>query len=378
LEIKDRLESNSDIKERLRRIATFPNSKSSSEANQKDALSPFEEEKIKLILAGVEKTGRVDSVPPTIARIYLSSACYHNCSGCAFAHSQNKDKVFLNSSYFRKLVDDLHSMNIRLVDLTGGGEPTLHPQFMEFVKMCMDQKFQLALLSNGIWNDPRLLELLPDGFSFIRVNLDASSGEVYDRIHCPPIRGEFQRMMNNLERLIAVREKRKSGLIIGAKARLSQINMNYVEGMITLAQDLGLDYIQFQIYQNDLEALLPEQRRSVHEILKELKHRHHSLLIYGEPEEKETENLCRVSNQQFTIDPSGNVHTCPHFMDLPDTTYLSHIFNLPLHEFRSGTEQRHGLKTPHLKACHIKNCRWRLYDHIICQRIKTKLQCHQL
>ncbi|MFH1336073.1 MAG: radical SAM protein [Candidatus Zixiibacteriota bacterium] len=360
------------MKERLRRIATFPASKSLSESNRKNLLSPFEEEKISLILAEVSKAREIYAIPPTIARIYLSSACYHNCSGCSFAHSQIGDKVFLSSDHFRKLIDDLPSMNIKLIDLTGGGEPTLHPQFIDFVKMCMKQKFQLALLSNGTWNDPRLIDILADGFSFIRVNLDASSGEVYDQIHRPPFRGEFQRMMNNLEKTISEREKRKSGLIIGAKVRLNQVNMNYVEGMITLAKDLGLDYIQFQINQNDLEALLPEQRKNVNEILNELKYPHHSQSIYGEFEEKETGDRCWASNLQLTIDSSGDVYSCPHFLDQTDASHLGNFLNQTMHDLWLGYDHKRRLKPTSMKACPVENCRWRFYDDVIRERNKTK------
>lgn len=367
--IKDRLESNSDIKERLRRIATFPTSTSLSESNRNNLLSPFEERKIKVILAGVEKTERIDSISPTIARIYLSSACYHNCSSCSYAHNQKGDKVFLNSNYFQKLFDDLLSMNVKLIDLTGGGEPTLHPQFIDFVKMCMNQEFQLALLSNGTWNDPRLFDLLAEGFSFIRVNLDASSGEVYDRVHHPPFGGEFQRMMSNLEKTISEKEKRKSGLIIGAKIRISQVNMNYVEGMITLAKDLGLDYIQFQINQNDSEALLPEQKKNVIEIMNEFKHRHHSQLIYGELEEEKTEDRCWASKAQLTIDALGNAYSCPHFLDQPVATHVGNFLNRNMNDLWLGHDNKCELKSSSVKTCPIENCRWRFYDSVIRQRI---------
>ena len=373
MQIKDRLESNSDKKERLRRIATFPASKSLSESNQKNLLSPFEEEKISLILAEVSKAREIYAIPPIIARIYLSSACYHNCSGCSFAHSQISDKVFLSSDHFRKLIDDLPSMNIKLIDLTGGGEPTLHPQFIDFVKMCLNQKFQLALLSNGTWNDSRLIDLLAEGFSFIRVNLDASSGEVYDRVHHTPFRGEFQRMMNNLEKMISEREKRKSGLIIGAKVRLCQANMNYVEGMITLTRDLGLDYIQFQINPSDLEPLLPEQKKNVNEILNELKYRHHSQLIYGELEEEKTGDRCWASKAQLTIDASGNVYPCPYCLDQTDASPLGNFLNRTMNDLWLDYDNKRRLKPNTMKTCPVENCRWRFYDNIIRQRIKTKL-----
>jgi radical SAM protein with 4Fe4S-binding SPASM domain len=363
------LETNPDIKERLRRIATFSTSRNPYEPVRRNLLSPFEEEKISLTATGVEKMSGGDSIRPVIARIYLSSRCAHNCSGCSFAYLQNRNGIFLNPSYFRKLVDDLYSMHIQLIDLTGGGEPTLHPQFIEFVKMCREREFQLALLSNGTWDDLRLFDLLAEGFSFIRVSLDASSGEVYERFHRPSRGGEFQRMMNNLEKLISEREKRKSGLVIGAKVKLSQANMNYVEGMITLTKDLGLDYIQFHIKPCGGEALLPDQRRNVHEILSELRNKHHPLLVYAGGEEEKSENWCWSSMAQLTIDASGNVYSCPHFPDQMDAARLGNFFDLNINDLWLDYNLKCGFSSANMGTCSVENCRWRFYDSVIRQRI---------
>jgi radical SAM protein with 4Fe4S-binding SPASM domain len=374
LPINDRLKSNRDIKERIRRIATFPLSGNLYETAGKSPLSPFEDEKIKLMLDHFEKAEKARIVPPAMVRIYLSSACHHNCAGCSFADNQTENKVFFNASCFRKLSEDLRLMNIGLVDLTGGGEPTLHPQFEEFVKMGLKLKFRLALLSNGSWNDSGLIDLLADGFAFIRVNLDACSEEVYARVHRSPVGGEFQRIMNNLERLISEREKRKSGLVVGAKVRLSQINMNFAEGMITLTKDLGLDYIQFQIDPSGSTALLPEQERNVHEILSELKNKYQSLSVYGKMEGKKTGERCWASKAQLTIDASGNAYSCPHFLKQPDATCWGNILN----QNTNNTWLSHILKSGFTSAgswtCLVENCRWRFYDEVIRQRIKTRLR----
>lgn len=372
MQIKDGWETNPDTKERLRKIATFSTALSLPLSHPKNLLSPFEEKKTKLIVTEVEKTGAEDTLRPIIARIYLTSFCNHNCSGCSFTHNQKREGGFLNTSYFRKLIDDLHSMNIQLVDLTGGGEPTLHPQFVELVKMCRDRESQLALLSNGTWGDPRLFDLLADGFSFLRVNLDASSGEVYERIHHPPRKGEFQRVMHNLERVISEKERRKSGLIVGAKVRLSQANMNYVEGMITLTKDLGLDYIQFHTHPDRREALLPEQRRNVLRILNELKNKHHSPLIYARLEVKKNGERCWASGAQLTIDASGNLYSCPHFLNQPDLTYLGNFLNRNVHDQLLDYDKEREPKDNSSRTCSVENCRWRFYDEVICQRIKAK------
>jgi radical SAM protein with 4Fe4S-binding SPASM domain len=368
LQIKNSLDLDFVTKDKLRRIATFQTSKSLSDSTRGNLLSPLEEEKIKRISTAVSKPTEASILSPTIVRIYLSSFCQHNCPGCFHDRSPITSKKFLSVGDFRKLLDDLLLLDIQMMDLTGGGEPTLHPQFIEFVKMCRDEKIKLALLSNGTWKDPRLIDLLADRFSFVRVNLDASSEEIYERLHRPPIGGEFQRMMNNLEMLIGEREKRKSALIVGAKVRLNQINMNYVEEMITLSRDLGLDYIQFQMQRKVPEELLAEQRRNVDEIIRELESRHQSLLILGEPHEGQTGDWCRASQAQLTINASGDVYSCPHFREHPNASYLGNLLRQSWHDLWLEFNKKCERDPASLKTCPVENCRWRFYDDMIQKR----------
>lgn len=74
--------------------------------------------------------------------------------------------------------------------------------------MGIKEKFKLSLLSNGVWLDQESIDLLIEGFSFLRVNLDAASDEVYNRIHRPPAPREFQKVLRNLEKIANLREKK--------------------------------------------------------------------------------------------------------------------------------------------------------------------------
>lgn len=330
MKIKEYLESDPETKEKLRSIATFFTPECMTLKNGGCQLSPFEEEIIRWILPEARRAVRGEIAYPAVARICLTNSCLHNCSGCLFADNRTKEKYFLDSNNFGTLLQGIHSLKVKLVDLTGGGEPTLHPRFKAFARMCSKEGFKLACLTNGTWTDPDLINLLSDGFSFIRINMDASNQEVYNRIHHPPAQGEFQRMLDNQEKLVMEKEKRKSDLIVGAKVWISQANMNFLEETTNLAKDMGLDYIQFQIRKDSSESLTSEQVRSVNQLLRELKHKFHSFLVYSEFEEGEAPYRCLVSNLQLTVDPKGNVYSCLFHPDRPDSVCLGNILNQPV------------------------------------------------
>jgi radical SAM protein with 4Fe4S-binding SPASM domain len=372
LKIKEYLETDPETKEKLRSIATFFTSEQMSSANGGEQLSPLDEERVSRILGEAEKVARGEIAYPSIVRIGLTTSCLHNCSGCHFANSRTKEKLFMDSDNFRTLLNALHSLKVDLVDLSGGGEPTLHPEFKALVNMFIDDGFKLAFLSNGTWTDPDIVDFISDRFSFIRINMDASSGKVYDRIHHPASPDEFQRLLGNLEGIVEGREKGKTGLIIGGKVWISQDNMNFLEVTTNLARDLGLDYIQFQIRRDSPESLTSEQVRSVDQLIRELKHKFRSFLIYRESEEGETPDRCWASNLRLTIDPEGNIYSCPFYPDQLDSVCLGNIFSQPVDKLWLDSEHKSDIDRQRMKVCSSRDCRWHVYDKILRRRIKTR------
>jgi len=369
LKIKDFLILDDEIKSKLERITTFVPESKAHQPPPKKSLSPFEQTKIKEILPEAEKMSRGDAPNPAFVRVYLSNTCKHNCMGCQYGSGQGSDDVFMDSSNFEKLLDHLHSLKVKSIDLSGGGEPTLHPEFGKFARRCMKEKLKLSLFSNGTWSDQGVIDLLTEGFSFVRVNLDASNDEVYDQIHRPSAPQEFQKMLSNLEKIISLREKKKSDLIVGAKARISQANMNFMEETINLVKDIGVDYIQLQIKNNGLDSLLPEQIRVVNEYLIELKSRYYPFLIYAELESKKLHKGCWLSFLNLIIDPQGDVYSCPHFPSNTAVTSFGNVFTQSAEKLWLGSE--HIKIADHLKVndCPVKECRWHFYDELVRRKI---------
>jgi hypothetical protein len=75
---------------------------------------------------------------------------------------------------------------LRSVILIGGGEPTIYPGFVEFVKFLKELGLQVSVVSNGSRGD-RLLEVVPflDGKDWIRLSLDSGSNELFVAMHKP-------------------------------------------------------------------------------------------------------------------------------------------------------------------------------------------------
>ena len=368
MKIKDYVTLDDEVKSKLERITTFAPERKTYQPPPKEALSPLEQTRIKEILPEAEKISRGEVPDPVFARVYLSYTCRHNCIGCLYSSDQRSDNVFMDSNNFEKLLVYLHSLKVKFIDLSGG-EPTLHPEFGKFVRRCMKEKLKLSLFSNGTWSDQGIIDLLIEGFSFLRVNLDASNNEVYDQIHRPFVPREFQKILSNLEKIVSLREKRKSDLIVGAKARLGQANMNFVEETINLVRDIGVDYIQFQIKNNGFDSLRQEQIRVVNEYLRELKSRYYPFLIYEELESKKLHKGCGLSSLNLIIDPQGDVYSCPHFPSNTAVTSFGNVFTQSAEKLWFGSEHMKIVDNLKTSDCPIKECRWHFYNELVKRKI---------
>lgn len=129
---------------------------------------------------------------PVHVQIILSDLCNQNCHFCAY-----RDPSYTSSQLFhvdgnynpnRKLpfekvleiLDDCAEMGVKAIQLTGGGEPTIHPQFAGVVQAIKDRGMKWALVTNGV--KPQDLS----GASWVRVSLDAAQASTYASIRRVP------------------------------------------------------------------------------------------------------------------------------------------------------------------------------------------------
>lgn len=119
-----------------------------------------------------------------IIQIDITNACVNSCSNCTrFCGHYTKDRIyFMDKNYF---IDAL----ISLKDFNGivgiiGGEPTLHPLFLEFCeifKQLRPDKNKRGLWSNTYGNFQKYYDVIQDTFGYFNLN-DHISNEI---IHTP-------------------------------------------------------------------------------------------------------------------------------------------------------------------------------------------------
>jgi MoaA/NifB/PqqE/SkfB family radical SAM enzyme len=120
---------------------------------------------------------------PGFCQFALNNACNANCGFCNFARDQLPKSrwTYVDRGGALDALDILYRQGIRYLVLTGG-EPTLHPNHVEFVRRGSDLGMKVMLVTNGgLLKDHKIRELADAGLSSLIISIDAASREVHEQ-----------------------------------------------------------------------------------------------------------------------------------------------------------------------------------------------------
>jgi len=116
-----------------------------------------------------------------MTNIAITSSCNRACDYC-FAKAARSDEdagtSFMSHATFARALDFVDRSGVTQIRLLGG-EPTLHPEFVSFMKVALQRQKPICIFSNGIMPESALRfmeELPPDSISVV-INLSASFDE---------------------------------------------------------------------------------------------------------------------------------------------------------------------------------------------------------
>ena len=145
---------------------------------------------------------------PTHVQLIISDLCNQDCSFCLHRVSGHRASslfwVGSNHNPNRKIplgkvleiLDDCQEMGVKAIQLTGGGEPTVHPDFQKVVDGVIERGMKYALITNGVLAGKMDLSKA----SWVRVSLDAATAKTYSLVRRVP-EWHFDRACETVRRL---------------------------------------------------------------------------------------------------------------------------------------------------------------------------------
>jgi|YNPNPStandDraft_1061719.scaffolds.fasta_scaffold25812_3 radical SAM protein with 4Fe4S-binding SPASM domain len=248
---------------------------------------------------------------PAILTLELTPACGNRCAGCSNSYAAVRGRPPLPAAQWEQWLASFgpEAVRIRL----SGGEPTLHPEFERILEAAASYEAWVSIFTNGRWPDPaRLLARLRGRANIVGLLVSlhgarASTHEAFTR-QC----GSFAETLRN------VRLALEAGVTVAFCAVLTRQNVGEIEGVVELAQRLGVQHVAFNRYVGpalpDIE-LSPTQMRDVIGRVERLISA--GLPVrYGECVPQclalNSSRGCLAGLAQVAIDPWGGVKPCHH------------------------------------------------------------------
>lgn len=101
---------------------------------------------------------------PIIIEVSPTGYCNAECPWCFFNDKKTSDKI--KRETMLQAITDMPNIGIKAINWTGGGEPTIHPDFHEFVLLANKIGIKQGLFTNGFEEIPH-----QEKFEWIRISL---------------------------------------------------------------------------------------------------------------------------------------------------------------------------------------------------------------
>lgn len=187
--------------------------------------------------------GLPEGVPPlTTFYLYLTNGCNLACRHCwitpKFVNGEPDPGDCLDLELLKKAVREAKPLGLQSAKLTGG-EPTLHPQFVEIADYLTYEGLSLTMETNGTLIDAVLARHLKEKTSLwhVSVSIDGPSAEVHDPFR--GVSGSFDAAVRGLRALV------NAGYRPQVIMSLHRGNAGHVAEMVRFVAELGAGSLKF-------------------------------------------------------------------------------------------------------------------------------------
>lgn len=196
---------------------------------------------------------------PLHAQIGVCDPCNHRCvmcwdhppdergSGSTADRFGQQAPGLMTFERFRSVVDDLHALGTRRIDLVGRGEPLLNSAIDEMVRYAKDRGFMVTLCTNASrLSEPRARLFVEAGLDRMNVSLNAGRPETYPHIHVTESPDDYRQVKRNLAAVAAIKRETSAKLPhVKLSFVVSAINAAEIGDMVAVAAEVGANEAYF-------------------------------------------------------------------------------------------------------------------------------------
>ncbi len=286
---------------------------------------------------------------PIFADIESTISCNLNCVMC---HRKElvagRSSLNLTLVQFRKIIDKLPY--VLKLNLQGMGEPLLSRDLFEMIKYAKKKRIYVSTVTNGmLMTEDRARKTIESGLDRIYFSIDSADSKNYAKYR---VNGKLDQVIDNLKKLVELKNKNKSKLHIGVWMLLFNNNIDQLIPVLKLVKEAGADELIVQSHisyrgknnwkekinnlkikdkNNDVFIKLEEAKKFAKEI--KLKFSIQAGMGVLKPDAK---SLCQWPWKSIYIASNGDVSSCCIVAD-PKVAYMGNILNQEFSQIWNGT-----------------------------------------
>lgn len=198
---------------------------------------------------------------PIYIEVGLHGGCNHRCLFCSFDFLNYKP-VILPLDAIEDFISQAATKGVKSILYSGEGEPLLHPNINEIVRLTKNSNIDVALSTNGINFSREKAENLLPFLSWVRFSISAGTRKSYALVHRAK-ESDFDLAIANIREAVKIKNRHKLRCTIGVQFLLIPQNEKDIFSLISILGDFGVDYLVVKPYSSH-----PSSKKKLNFILK--------------------------------------------------------------------------------------------------------------
>ena len=195
---------------------------------------------------------------PVYVRVKPINLCNHGCFFCVYStgfrvkdggpeehivsgmHEDMKEDDIIPRDKMMQTLSELANMGTKAITWSGGGEPLMHPDIVDFMRLTLLLKMDLSIITNGQNLAKERAEVLADA-KWVRVSMDYTNGEEMKRFRNVPEKS-FDSIIRNLRGFAGMKD---AGCDLAVNYIVHRNNYKNLGGLTQLLKDSGVENVRF-------------------------------------------------------------------------------------------------------------------------------------
>ena len=185
---------------------------------------------------------------PSFLSVEPANFCNLDCTGCLAGKSNEEGrKIPLDTGLFKKILEELKPFLTHL-NLYNQGEPLLHPDIFEMIKLARQKRIFTCLSTNAqVMDEKNAGKIVDSGLGKIIISLDGTTQETYEKYR---VGGNIEKVIAGTRAILDKRtESGKNTPLVVLQFIVFSFNEHQITEVEKLGRELGVDKVEIKTAQ---------------------------------------------------------------------------------------------------------------------------------